>query len=790
MPKVQLPDPSGVTDFTERVQHPRAPLSWMELSRTDAVADYFRAQGREPNYDEIAGMVTPYKYVNANFRIYPLILGEKEGTAKIRLVADASQLHLGIERSRDGEQQRGCGFDADLHWFGPAFRAIFRVGAEYALPDAAPKWLRGPLPVAQYRWVRDGVRYTLDLFGALLPATTECLCAWVRVGMERLRPDAVAQWTLEMKGETPLVREGDYLVHGGNRAVRAGFSADWTFDEEEQLLTWRLPADREKGAACAILADRPIDGTLIEWPSSAPRWAIDEEKTRLDAGMWLADWAQPAQWQARLDDYVQSWKRTFAAGAQVSVPEMKVQQAHKGVRTAGFLIANRDQMNYGVHNQYERSYTDESGTCAMTLAHWGHLEESRRYLEHLAFYTQKGLATHEFGVRLHHFCRLYALTRDDRFLARNLPRMRRWCEWLINDLREEQHGLGTPNNHCGDLHHQVYSLSANSLAWRGIRDFGLLTGDEALLDRAARYRADIRRAAAATLDAAADPPYLPMALYSDEPTPDTLTGTTLSSYWCLMAPYALYGGALGDGHPGTRAIVETFLRRGGLCAGLVRWTPQDDYNTMTILRECGIDDLYGAKLVHAFARLDDPDQLVLALYGKLGLGLTPDTYISGEGCSLVPSRVFDPEGNDGRSMYLPPISSSQLLFALILRDCLVFDLDSRDDGRDDTLRLAFATPRRWLAEGQKIAVKKMPTVFGPVSYTIHSRIDSAREITAEVTLPQRNPPTHCHLRLRAPEGRTMRQVLVNGQPHAAFDAGSGTIDLSGAAGKVRIVAGY
>lgn len=787
-PEPILDNPSLPLSEGERPQPPRGPLIALETSCTDAVADHFRAAGREPDYDEIAAMVKPYKYVNATFRVYPLVLGEKEGAEKIRLVADGSQLHLGVTREQDPDKQRHAGLDRAKDFFGPAFGVVFRAGEALKVVDAHPLWRKGWQPVAQYRWTAAGVRYTLEVFGALLPATSR-LCAWVRVGLTRVRPDAKAQWGLQLQGEAPLTMEGRCLLHTPDRDLRAGLSPEWTFDPERQLLLWSLPAGVKHGTAQVVFADQPIVESLLDWPSAAPRWAIDAELTRREAGAWLVDWCAPERFQARLDDYASCWERDFAGAVRVSVPEARVQKAHQGVRAGGFLLANRDQLLYSIGNPYERMFTDESGYAALTLGYWGHLAEARRYLEHVAFYSQRGIATHDFGVRLHLFCRYHEISGDEDFLARNLPRMRRWCEWLMNDLREEHHGLGSPNKHCGDLDHQVFSMSANSLAWRGMRDFGVLTGDAAVLERAARYRADIRRAAEASLDASADPSFLPMALCGKEPTPDFLMESMVASYWCLVAPYALYGGALGDDHPGTRAMLETFERRGGLCGGLVRWTNPSP-EARTILRECGLDDLYGCKLIDVWARRDEADQLVLALYGKLALGLTPDTLIGGEGSSLAPTAIFgEGEGKDGRSLYFPPNSASQLLFARIVRNALVFDFDSRDDGRCDTLRLAFSTPRRWLEDGKRIEVHRMPTAFGPVSYRIVSRL-AAGTVAADVTMPERSAPARCVLRLRTPGRLALRSVTVNGRPHAAFDPAREEIDLTGLSGRLVINADY
>jgi hypothetical protein len=51
-----------------------------------------------------------------------------------------------------------------------------------------------------------------------------------------------------------------------------------------------------------------------------------------------------------------------------------------------------------------------------------------------------------------------------------------------------------------------------------------------------------------------------------------------------------------------------------------------------------------------------------------------------------------------------------------------------------SLWLARATPRAWLAQGNRIAVKNAPTYFGPVAYEIASDVDNGR-LTATITIP-------------------------------------------------------
>jgi hypothetical protein len=97
-------------------------------------------------------------------------------------------------------------------------------------------------------------------------------------------------------------------------------------------------------------------------------------------------------------------------------------------------------------------------------------------------------------------------------------------------------------------------------------------------------------------------------------------------------------------------------------------------------------------------RLSQPT-LAEGFYGMLAQGFTRNTFVCAEGCSLAP--VDD----GGRFFYCPPNSAANAHFLSMLRHLLVQDRDLNDDGRPETLRLLFATPRRWLEDGQTIKGK-------------------------------------------------------------------------------------
>lgn len=106
-----------------------------------------------------------------------------------------------------------------------------------------------------------------------------------------------------------------------------------------------------------------------------------------------------------------------------------------------------------------------------------------------------------------------------------------------------------------------------------------------------------------------------------------------------------------------------------------------------------------------------------------------------------------------------------------------------------TLWLARGTPRAWLKQGGRIAVRNAPTHFGMVAYEITSDVDNGG-ITAKVWMPSRTAPKAVLLRLRHPAAATIRSVTVNGKPWRSFDNAREVIRLEGLTGTVEIRAEY
>jgi hypothetical protein len=168
---------------------------------------------------------------------------------------------------------------------------------------------------------------------------------------------------------------------------------------------------------------------------------------------------------------------------------------------------------------------------------------------------------------------------------------------------------------------------------------------------------------------------------------------------------------------------------------------------------------------------------LVSFYGMLAHGMTRNTFIGAEGTAL------EPLDEGGRFFYCPPNSASNGQWLAVLRYLLVQDWDSDEDGEPETLRLLFATPKRWLEDGKTIKVERAPSAFGPVSMLVKSKLTHG-EVLAEIDLPTRNQPKQTLFRIRLPDGWKILSATADST--SLRPDNKGTMDITSLRGKVTI----
>ena len=704
-------------------------------SKTDLWGNAAMQEKNGASYEFLADLLPPLRYVNCLFRYYPIVLSAPGGLHKSRLLSNGS----GINSLAS----------IPYNWHEVGFPATIRVGDREGLFGTDLRRLDGPhyesgyLPIVQFEYVEGGVTYEQEVFAPVDPSLAEKGTVFLRMGAK--------------KGN-----EGEVAVHIGQKGALVE-KDNVLCSAEGYPLVWHDGSWRWENIS------RSLKTTAAECPRTLAIFGEVGPEVPSDA-------LSPQVYEEHRQECVKTWETLLSKGMQVQVPETMVNNAWRSLVIGNYLLLRDDVMCYSAHNQYQKLYEAEGGEAVRSLLLWGFGGDVRAMIPPLLDYTRRGLEYHQAGLKLQHLAHYFWLTGDAEFVREQKDRWRPEVERILND-REAETGLFPREQYCGDIHDPVYALKSNTNCWRGLNDFaavlreiGDLDGAEQLWKSAREFRKAIWAAVDKSADHDVSPPFIPNALFGEEGSYDVLTSCKLGSYWDLISPYIIESGALGRERE--QWMLETLQQHGGICMGMIRCRP----NGWFWASKSNLDDLYGRRYTQTLLRNDEVEKALVSFYGKLAHGMTRDTFIGAEGTCLVPLDDF------GRQMYLPPNSASNAFFLWMLRYLLVQDWDTSEDGKPDTLRLMFATPRRWLEDGKRIQVERAPTAFGEVGVTMESRL-SEGEVVAQVQAP-RLKPERTFLRARVPEGWEVVSATVEGQDYPVDRFGS--VDISSSSGTFTV----
>jgi hypothetical protein len=478
------------------------------------------------------------------------------------------------------------------------------------------------------------------------------------------------------------------------------------------------------------------------------------------------------------------WQQRLAEEPMFDVPERRVLDAERALLLQNLALTWR----YSIGNPYEEFSFPESVNNAEIAAEYGQDAVAQSILRTSLTRRPVPYPNWKMGQRLLGFAVHYRLYRDRAFVAQATPALRRYVAALGAQIERGRGGLLGRERYSSDIPDQVYGLHAQAVVWQALRESAAMwaeTGQTALARRcralADRLGAGLRTAVRASARRLPDGSlFVPVNLLDGEQPYENLTASRAGSYWNLVMPYALASGLFSPGGRDARGIWRYMQTHGSRLLGLVRASAFALYKTPEF-PESGTDQVYGLNVSRFLADNDDAEQLVLSLYGQLAAGMTPGTFVAGEGATVAPL-----DGAWYRSMYLPPNSTSNGAFLETLRLMLVHEIRDRD-GEPHGLELAYATPRTWLSPGKTIAVRDAPTSFGPLSYSLEAAPGSVR---ATVEVPARAAPKTLRLRLRLPARARITHLALDGRSFNRLNHTTGTIDLSGLKGTLTLDAQY
>lgn len=743
-----------------RAESPAKPnaqsLAEMIAASRDVWGEMAMAQPNGASYEFFEPLLPPLRYVHADFRYYPLVLSAPRATTKARLISNGSGVNL-----RGGSRS----------WKEVGTPVVFRVGPDefrfgdlrdrVSQPTLAEGWLpiyeimyrhpfpAGPealTPIDQQPIKKEAEVYRLEAFASTDPALAEHAVVFVRFSLATGTQGLVTV-QVDPSGGSQFAG-GAIQDSSGNAVVLLDDAWKWERQGGHAALT---PG---KSATLAIIT-KPLPAGVLSFDATT----YDKQR-ELTARHWM---------------------ETIGRAMNVELPEVRVNDAWKNLLVQNFMLANGDRMLYSAGNQYEALYEMEGSDAVLALMAWGYPDEAREMFVPLLDFTRQGLENHQAGQKINDVVRYWWQTRDSRWVREMRPRIEREFTRLITN-RTGPAGLLPKERYCGDIATPVNSLSVESKACRALRDLPAVlrgVGDDELANRVIKaereLRPKIQDAVMKSVRHETSPPFVPNALLDKESIHDPITATRIGSYWNLVINYAIGSRLFPAGSEEETWMPRYLETHGGLCMGMIRaggaqnnfWTGPDRVNP-----------LYGTRYVLDTLRRDDPERALVSLYGMLAQGFTRNTLIAAEGSTLA--AVDD----GGRFFYCPPNSAGNAHFLTMLRNALVQDWDLDDDGEPETLRLLFASSRRWLEDGKQIVVERSPTAFGPVSVKADSRLSQGR-VVVDVDLPIRNPAKKTLLRARVPDGWRVTAARV-GQKELAVDD-RGTVDLSGQTGSISVM---
>jgi hypothetical protein len=774
-------------------------------------------------------------YGRASREIPPLDPVERQGDRLyLPLAADASWQKFAFEWggnvmiSKRGTKAYGRELSR-LTWPGDRIRWLIGTGSSATFrpksEDSTLSVLEGYLPVATARWSSGSIEYEQETFATTLtgplssedPArseqTPDALMMRIRAHNSGASPEPAHLW-LRMQPEEQLAYVGGLLTADGGRSTRA----------HVRPFTGSEAASDGKVVHAAITLPPGGDSVAFLTIPFIPGLTAEERS-------WLMQLDYSAE-RARVVDY---WRGVTARGIAFHVPEERFNVFAKGLICRIRISATKDP-NSGLYmvpaaSYNYKVYANEAAFQSQLLDVAGYPELSRTYLNTWpavqgskpfrgTFTDQRGVYhgaktgpeydytasdyNLDHGTVLWSLVEHYWMTRDQEWLKSVTPSLKKAADWVIDQRKLTKvldHGTPCPEygllpaGHLEDNADWGHWFSVNAYASLGMTELAKALAETGDTDaaryakEAAVYRADLRRAVDRAANAA---PVIPLRNNTWVPYVPTRVHQRIRLFGPLRVGY--YSRYPEKALPTYRLSATRELLYGPLILAdtgiydarepLTRWVIDDWEDNTTMSEPLGLhvhgwvdEDLWFSRGGMVFqANLQNP----IRAYVRRGEARAAirNLYNNFVSCYYPAVNVFTEEYRQWRSpsgpFYKVP---DEAKFVHRLRDMLLTEYDG-------DLLLAPATPERWLAQGQEIQVRNAPTHYGPLSFTLRGGDGEAR---GTIELPERNPYRHAWLTVRAPEGRKIGSVSINGKPWTDVDATQNRIRLPKQKGAMEVV---
>jgi hypothetical protein len=502
----------------------------------------------------------------------------------------------------------------------------------------------------------------------------------------------------------------------------------------------------------------------------------------------------------------QYWTDLMAEATQIEIPDpllsniIRASQVHCLI--AARNAADGAQIAPWIASQHYGPLDSEANSIIRGMMLLGHEEFARRCFDYyIAQYNAQGYLAMGYtmiatGWHLQTLGEYFQLTQNRAWLEKNAAKLAKVDQWIITQrhktMRPEAEGVRPPEyglvppGLMADWTNFAYYFCQNGFFCAGLSNSAQALqainypGAAQLLQEAAAYRADILAAYAwAQARTPVRPlrngtwvPGTPASVYTPGQIGDYFVGEDSNRSWCydveLGAHHLIPQGILPAKSAQAASIMniheDNDFLEAAWCGGFTREQNHQDWFNLGGFSKV---QPYYTRNGEIYAQDDDIKPFLRSYFNTI------PSLINRENLSFW-------EHLNGSAAWNKTHETGYFLHQT--RVMLVQE-------RGNELWLAPLVPSDWLKDGQQVAVRQAPTNFGAVSYRITSHVATGA-IEAEIDPPTRQQPERIVLRLRHPEGKAIKAVLLNGKVWKDFDAAAGMIRMIPSGEKLRLQVSY
>lgn len=663
-----------------------------------------------------------------------------------------------------------------LGWEGHALNFSF------GFPAVEPGWrmiLEDYLPIIQTSWVDDGVCYEQEafadwLFGDMLVermAGDDPVVAMLKVTLTNQSSVAkkvklqIAAREDDRAPEKLIAR--DKLVYTENGVLRLLWDSNGTGYLSDSTEGLAYIVDLDAGQTHSLFIKIPH--IVLSTPEELTRLAeLDHQTERIRVA--------------------QFWRERTAQGTQIVTPNQTINNFYR-THLMHMLVVNDREPGSDCNvarcgGFWYGSFPDEGCMVIDDLDRRGYTKEAERCLDLYikyqgttplpgnfqsvegVFYGGGGYEVAGYnrnhGWVLWTLAQHYRYSRDRDYLERIAPALVKGCEWIIRERQATmkpgtiQYGF-LPSGSLEDVTDYWTWLATNAYAYWGFAAAAwalaeLDHSDAALMQaEASAFGADLRKGffescARSPLVRLRDDRWIPHF-----PARQERRGRDFGWLREVLegSVHLIYCGLIAPDEPAARWILEDY--EDNLFLSDQYGYPPDDFERQWF-HWGGFSNQSNLLLIPPiYLWRDQPKHYLRAYFNAFTSAFFPDTLTM---CEHALPTLDQWRGDHFKTS--DEANSTSWLRFMFLNEV------------GDELWIGQAIPRPWFEHGKSMRVERAYTFFGETSLEIVSQAATGW-IVVRVDPPRRNPPRWMRVRVRHPEEKPIREVWVNGLPHANFD---------------------